>query len=205
MGRKCTCKNCGRILEGEDYKNRIKFNVEGKKTPVLVCTEKCKEEYIEKEKEKDVEVEKWKKVYGAILSTMGYRRGQVVPKSIITSIQDLRNGTNRFIRGASTIGKKEGYTYEVILEAIKFCEKDITYALSKKEFKTESSRVAYVMAILRNNLEQVHNNVKRDEQIKYTQDLQRESIEANETFDFMDSERPVEVKKTRVDLSEFFD
>lgn len=200
----CKCKNCNKELKGEDFKNRVRFQVASKKATIIVCSEECKREYLNKEEQKAKELKEWRRVYGSILRVMGYRKGQVVPKSILTNIQDLRNGTNRFIKGGADVNKKQGYSYEVIYQTIQQSEDAILKALTYKEFKTESSKIAYVMAIIRNNLAQVQDNVEKDNKVKFIQELQSQSRETGENFDFMDSPKEVEIKKTKVDLSRFF-
>jgi hypothetical protein len=81
----------------------------------------------------------------------GYSITQKLPKSLVTKLQDLRNGT---VRGAETKGgnvivnSKEGYIYPVIHQAFKEKYDDIVWCLKNKTFTNESHKINYIMTIV---------------------------------------------------------
>lgn len=59
--------------------------------------------------------------------------------------------------------------YKVIYKTIEQHEDDIKWALENKEFKNETAKISYIMAILRNNVIDVYKEEKAQEKTKVVQ------------------------------------
>lgn len=77
---------------------------------------------------------------------LNYEKGQVFPTALTKKLKEL-----------------DFYGYEVIFETIQRSEKNIEYALTVKEFKNDSSKISYLMAIVKNNINDVYKELQRNE------------------------------------------
>ena len=60
--------------------------------------------------------------------------------------------------------KYSGYSFETIYETIKFKYDDIKWAMEHKEFRSVAGQVAYIFAIISNNILEVHKKMKLEQE-----------------------------------------
>lgn len=78
-------------------------------------------------------------VMDELMDIFGYVPGQVFPISVPKRLKEL-----------------EFYGNEIILETIKRCRKDIDFAIADKNFPNEYVKTSYVMAIIKNRINDVY-------------------------------------------------
>lgn len=150
-GRYCICRTCKRKIN-TSYAIKI---FRGKQKNFF-CSEECVARKKKEWDEIDREVKEWDNLYNYIISLLGYTSEQKPPKSFITRLQDLRNGTI-IQKGIGKIVKsKSGYPYPVILETFVKMEAQIKYYLKNRHFRNESMKINYIMAIIESNINDVY-------------------------------------------------
>lgn len=77
------------------------------------------------------------------------------------------------------------YGDEIILATVEKCRDKIGYAMRTKEFQSEYQRCAYVMAIIKNNINDVYKAEKSAAAQKVIQSKQAEIVPAVDTYDFI--------------------
>lgn len=70
---------------------------------------------------------------------LGYQNGQKFPAYIQKKLNEF-----------------SFYSYDVILKTFEKCSDSIVYYMSKKEFRNESGKIAYIFAVLSNNINDVN-------------------------------------------------
>lgn len=148
MPRLSKCKLCNTEIQKND---EIIYIDETYKKPrkIKVCSQKCCEEYANKVKLKLKEKEDYKKLCEYI---MQIHKQDFLPDYFYILLTDLRNGTIRQ-KGIIVNKKKEGVSWEDILNAYKYCEKDILHILDvKKDFGSFINELKYCLAIVKNNM-----------------------------------------------------
>lgn len=110
---------------------------------------------------------------------LDYQAGQVFPTSLPQKIKEL-----------------EFYDNEVILQALQEKEKDILYAISKKNFDSDYGKVLYIFAIIQNSINDVYKKWIREEK----QDREMGS-KVEETFNMDD----IGSKQKGKDISNWLD
>lgn len=93
------------------------------------------------------------------------------------------------------------YGDDIILATLEQCRDSIGYAMRTKEFASEYNRAAYVMAILKNHINDVYKASKSDSVQKAKQAAKDVQPPAVDTYDFFSA--PAAHKHT--DLSSLFD
>lgn len=76
---------------------------------------------------------------------LGYQRGQKFPAYIQKKLNEF-----------------SFYSYDVILRTFEKCSDSIIYYMSKKEFRNESGKIAYIFAVLSNNINDVNKELEWD-------------------------------------------
>lgn len=71
----------------------------------------------------------------------------------------------------------EFYGYDVIIETIEKCRSAIEYSLKTKQFKNDLNRISYLMAIIKNNINDVYKEHVRHEKIAEKQQTQTSNFE----------------------------
>jgi hypothetical protein len=61
------------------------------------------------------------------------------------------------------------FTYKVMLKTFNRCLKNIQYALNNKNFTTEYGKIKYILAIIKNKINEVNKEEQRQTQYKTTQ------------------------------------
>jgi len=84
-----------------------------------------------------------------------------IPNGFYVMLYDLRNGTIR--RSGMIISKnKEGVKWCDILITYKYCLDKINWALDNKEFKSDTAKLNYCLAIVKNNIDKAVFNHKKE-------------------------------------------
>lgn len=122
---------------------------------------------------------------------------EIMPRQFFSYLQDVRNG-NEFFGRVGQKKQKKGYSYKVIEETYKFCSDSIKWALNNKDFKNSLGMLKYTLAIIRNNIAQVNEVVKRKElQERHTKQYE---LDQNTNYD-LDS-FVYKDKKDELDISD---
>ena len=148
---KCKCKYCNEEIEKQSKHTLITYTDKGKekKTNVHIT---CLDDYNELMAYKHKELDWFDKLYEYIKGVLNYHTEQQLPKSLITRLQDLRNGT-MMVRGKGRVNKsKEGYEYPIILDTFLSCGDSIRWAFENKTFTNENNKINYMMAIIDSNI-----------------------------------------------------
>lgn len=198
MGRNAKCKCCGKKLITTEAFYIVKNNKRE-----YYCSEKEFDEYI---RNKNKEKYGWNELCDFVkIDVLGYDSVQQLPKFLIQRLQDIRNGTTTEPEVGRVVRYKEGYEYEIILETFKECLEDIKFWAGKKSFKTERSRINYIMTIIENHIGEIYEKKKCENQ--------RLDKVINQQFKDLDvinmDYKPVELKKNntpkKVNLMDLLD
>lgn len=91
---------------------------------------------------------------------LDYKTGQVFPTILTKKLKEL-----------------EFYGYDVIIETIEKCRSSIEYSLKTKQFKNDLNKISYLMAIVKNNINDVYREHVRTEKIEEKQQAQTSNFE----------------------------
>ena len=95
----------------------------------------------------------------------------------------------------------EFYGYDVILKTIEKCRKSIEYSMNTKSFKNDLNRISYIMAIIRNNINDVYKECLREEKIIDKQEEQTTNFDAVDEQSMMNIGSKIKAK----DISDFLE
>lgn len=148
---KAKCRYCGEPINKEDKLILTEFTVHDKIKNIFLHNQ-CENDYKELMEYKQEEIKWFNEVYEYIKELLGYIDCQQLPKSLITRLYDLRNGTT-MVRGVGRVVKsKEGYKYDVILNTFLTNSDTIRWAFNNKSFKNEQNKINYMMVIVDSNI-----------------------------------------------------
>lgn len=82
-------------------------------------------------------------VYDKLADFLGYQKGQIFPGIVHKKLKDL-----------------EFYGFECIYKTICKKENDILWALNHKDFRNDMGRIAYMFAIIDNNINDVYKSMR---------------------------------------------
>lgn len=172
--RKVKCKYCNELITEEDSLLKIKEITNTGKTKSINLHKKCEQEYQELMEYKESEIKWFNEVYEYIKELLNYDDIQKLPNSLVTRIQDLRNGTVMQRGVGRVIKSKEGYTYQTILNTFLTLSEKIRWALENKDFNSEASKISYMMAIIDSNINDLvvqENTINHNDNIKIRNNL----------------------------------
>jgi hypothetical protein len=155
------CWNCKSVIDNEDDMMIEKIgNIKRK----FHISKNCLAEFKVKQKEKE-DQERFRQEGRELREYLEQKVLNHIPnrkltKSEVKYLQHMRNGN--VIKTGETMSNN-GYPYRIILMTLKLKKMDIDYALSTKEFKSDADRFKYVMAIVRNNINDVYYRVLQKE------------------------------------------
>lgn len=110
---------------------------------------------------KEQEKQEFDKLYSYVKTEiLNYPNDMALPKHLVMRLKGLRNG--QFIANKNHKTKAD-YPYSTILLTFKFCKQDIINAISKKEFKNETNKINYILAIVENKINDVVIKLKTKE------------------------------------------
>lgn len=166
------CWHCKCIIDNEEDLVIAKIkNVNRKFHKGLNCLNEFnhKKELEIKEKEEKKKVNKeWIELYEYVKKEiLGYSDNMQLSNNARNHLQQLKNGG--IIRN-KTIISNDGYPYSVILMTFKVKRMDIERALASKTFESENQKFNYIMAIIKNSINDVYLRVlekeRREQMIK---------------------------------------
>lgn len=115
---------------------------------------------------------------------LDYNTSQVFPTILTKKLKEL-----------------EFYGYDVILETIDKCRSSIEYSIKTKSFKNDMNKISYIMAIIKNNINDVYKEHLRTEKVMEKQQEQATNFEAvNE-----DTVMNIGSKQKAKDISDFLE
>ena len=116
----------------------------------------------------------WNMLYEYVRkNVMGYDENQSLSKNMVLRLKGLL--TNKFIAN-NNIADTANYSYQVVLNAFKFCIADIQKGLKSNSFNDENHKFNYVLRIVESNLNTVYMRMKNAEKTK-------EEIDNHDTSD----------------------
>lgn len=180
------CRVCKKNITPQNIKDGFGVKINYKEKNIYFCSESHCGEYFQEIRLREKEMEQIKEIDTFVKKNLFfYDDVQSLPNFFYNRLKDLRNGTSRS-RGQIKNGRKEGYSYNVILETFKASKDSILYSFRMKQFKNESGRINYMFAIIENKINEVYigmeNIKKQDKKVE----IARENLET-------DSERINEV------------
>lgn len=182
--RKVKCKYCNELIVEENDFLKIKEISNTGKTKFINLHRKCEQEYNELMEYKENEIKWFNEVYEYIKELLNYSEIQKLPNSLVTRIQDLRNGTI-MQRGVGRVVKsKDGYTYQTILNTLLTLSEKIRWAFDNKEFTNENNKINYMMAIVDSNINDLvvmENTTTNNNNIKARNNLIKDDNNNNNT------------------------
>lgn len=172
--RKVKCKYCNElILDSEDL-IVLKEKTKSDKTKNIHLHKQCQKDYIELIEYKENEIKWFNEVYEYIKELLNYDDTQKLPNSLVTRVQDLRNGTVIQKGIGRVIKSKEGYTYKTILNTFLAMSEKIKWALENKDFTSEQNKINYMMVIIDSNINDLvvqENTINNSNNIKAKNNL----------------------------------
>lgn len=161
--RVCKCYFCKEdILKEED---REKINVS--KMDNKIVLKNIHKECVSKYEEKRNDYNEWCKVYDYFrYQVLGYKNGMQLPKFCKNKIQGLRVGDFVLKKGKKIELNSDGYPYKIILITMMMTRNDMEYALKTKVFKSENEKIAYLIGIIMNNINDVYLRILEGEKSK---------------------------------------
>jgi len=168
------CKYCNEMILEDNDKIIIKERTKTDKVKTIYIHKKCEQEYKELMEYKDNEIKWFNEIYEYVFELLNYNDTQKLPPSLITRLQDLRNGTVMQRGVGRVIKSKEGYTYQTILNTFLTLSDRIRWAFENKDFTNEKSKINYMMAIIDANINDLvvsENATKNNENIKIRNNL----------------------------------
>ena len=109
----------------------------------------------------EVEKKEWSELYNYVKKEiLFYDDNQNIPQNICRKLKGIRTG--KFIENRLIENQAE-YPYKIILYTFQICRPRILAALSGKTFESEMQQVNYICAIVKNNINDVYEMVKRKE------------------------------------------
>lgn len=145
------CQYCTEQINQADKIVLIEKTKNGKDKRINLHSN-CVEDYKELMEYKKNEIMWFNEVYEQLMELLEYTSEQKLSKSLITRIQDLRNGTIMKKGEGRVIKSKDGYKYEMIFDCLLSSGDSIRWAMDNKSFKTENTKINYLMAIVEANI-----------------------------------------------------
>lgn len=167
------CKYCNELLLKADADLIIEITPKGNKKKIFLH-KKCVDEYNELLEYKKNEITMFNEIYEYIKEFIDYSSEQILPRNLVTRIQDLRNGTIMQKGVGRVVKSKDGYPYAVIFDTFLSNADDIRWAMANKTFKNENGKIAYLMAIIDSHINDTYmrfqnaedfNNIKKKNNI----------------------------------------
>lgn len=123
----------------------------------------------------DEDIKYWNKILEIVeKEILNYDDNQHMQKMAVLKLKGLLNGK----AVANNKTKNNGdYSYKVIYATFLMCRKKIQRAIANKSFDGEASKVGYVCAIVKNNINTAYELLKKKEQAeKKTEEIKTEEI-----------------------------
>lgn len=92
---------------------------------------------------------------------LGYDSNQSLSKNMVLKLKGLSQGK---YMANNTTENKANYSYEVIYYTFVWCRQSILRAMQRKTFETEEGKFNYILAIIRNNINDMYLKVENKRQ-----------------------------------------
>lgn len=201
------CKYCLEELDKKDKFIFIEKTANGKDKRINLHNE-CVGDYNELMEYKKNELYWFNEVYEQLMELLGYSSEQKLPKSLITRVQDLRNGTVMKRGEGRVIKSKDGYRYEIIFDCLLACGDKIRWAMDNKSFKTENTKINYLMAIVEGGINDSYvlfESRERNNSNGISNSIIEEAIKMEEIIKEKPKQEVIIVKKQNTGISKFLD
>ena len=133
--------------------------------------------WLEKEKV-EKERESWEKLYNYVKSNvLKYQDNMSLSKTQIFDLKNLREG--KLIRKGDKF-EGQGYSYEDILLCFILSKNDIEKAISDKTFQNENKKFKYIIAIIRNRINDII--IIKERNIKSNKNVQEKSEQISNDY-----------------------
>ena len=152
----------GELKPADTLYRVVTFNSHGTKVTKYYTSEEAYKNYSRNEEFR-------KKFVDEMAAVLGYKPGMVFPTSLSRCLKDLK-----------------AFGYEAVYETFKLKEREITWAIQNKTFTNEYNRVAYLMAIIKNNVADEYRKLQ----------LQKKLIEDNNKRDVAITDVSLDNKRT---------
>ena len=110
----------------------------------------------------DKEKEQWRELLQYIeKEILNYDDNQHLQKNGVLRIRGILNGK---VFANNNTEDNGNYGIEVVFNTFKLCKPQILPAIQAKDFKTEDNKIAYICAIIRNNVNDMYERMKNIKQ-----------------------------------------
>lgn len=198
------CKYCNEEILTKEEKLIIFEKTKNGVEKGINLHKECQKDYDELMEYKANEMYWFNEVYEHLKALLGYTEEQRLPRSLITRIQDLRNGTILKRGEGRVVKSKEGYRYEIILDCLLTNGDNIRWAMKNNTFHKEINRINYLMAIIEGNINDIYNLFSSRERQKndISNDMIREEMAVME---LAKKETTIKTPKSNKGISKFLD
>lgn len=202
------CKYCLETIDKIDKFVLTTETINGKNKKINLHNS-CVQDYQELMEYKKHEVAWFNNTYEQIKELLEYTSEQKLPNSLITRIQDLRNGTITKRGEGRVVKSKDGYKYEMIFDCLLSNGDNIRWAMSNKSFKNETSKINYLMAIVESNINdsyELFNSRERNKTCAISNSVIKEELKLLELEENQKGkENIIHIKKESKGISQFLD
>lgn len=189
-GRILKCFWCGK----RDREDKVEI-IKGKQKR-RYHSEKCYDEYLKDQEYKKREKEELDELIETIKRVHDIK---AIPNQFYPFIQDLRNG-NEFFGRIGERKSKKGYRYDVITKTYLKCQNNIDWAKRNKNFKDVFGMLRYTLAIIKNNIDEVDEEVKRKEEQE--KQFKRKSVDQHNNY-YISDKSIYQKEDDELDISKF--
>lgn len=106
----------------------------------------------------------WENLYNYVkINVMGYDENQALSSAMVLRLKGLLSG--KFIENKN-IASTANYSYEVILNAFKYCKPDIDRALRTNNFHDEQHKFNYLLKIVEKSINTVYVRMRNVQKAK---------------------------------------
>lgn len=168
MEKPIKCRYCKNIIKDEEdiFEGNISNNkdkiINGKFHKGLYCYDlylRNKELKKQQKERSKVEYVYWSKLYQYIKKEiLNYKDDMSLNNHMVSRLQGLRCGRYKPWRDDKVFYSSNGYTYDIILRTFIEKKSDILKAIANKTFDNENKKFDYIMAIIKNSINDVYLN-----------------------------------------------
>lgn len=169
------CKYC-------NEKTVYKFDKELKREEGMFHNE-CYDKFLKEKAQKEKDAKELDELNSYLLKLF---RVKFFNNGVYTILASVRNGDSGVL-GARAVKSKQGYDYALMLEAFKYCNDDIEYALRTKDFNGLNNALKYIMYIVTDKLPMLEDARFRREMAEKEQE-RKLALMKDEDIDYLDEE-----------------
>ena len=102
---------------------------------------------------KETEKQEFDELYEYVKDVIGYDKKQSLPPSFVLRLKGLKSG--KYMENKK-VEDKADYPYKVILYTFMYCRESINRSLNTKDFDSENAKFNYILAIVKNSLNDMY-------------------------------------------------